>query len=659
MRPHYLTHQGQPIYLTGVNYWARGSGPLMWRQWAPGQVAEELAQMRALGMNVCRSFLYTPDFMPGPYTLDGAMLGRLDEFMALCRQAGMLTIPSFFVGHMSGENWDVPWRQGRDFYTDPWMLERERWYVSQVAGRYAGEPAVAGWLLSNEIPLYAGSTGPAAAVQWAQTLCDAIRAVDPGHPIGIGDGAWQAGGVDNGFDLEALAGVVDFFGPHVYPAETDSLRHSYLPTFYLLATELGKPTLMEEFGCSTAHASLEHQADYFRTTYHSAFVNGGGGTLGWCYTDFDLPYQRPYSHHPFELLFGVTTADGRPKPAGEEIRRFGRLIEQVDLSQVELPRAEAQLVLPSYYRERYPFTAVDRGAMQRTLVEGLTLAKQAHLPVGCWWEPVIRTGVAEDINDPRPVQLPECRLLLLPHTQAVTAPTAEALVEFAARGGTVYWSYQHPPWVHNFERLTGARHELRYGLAEAPGDRLRLQFAEQFGDIEAGETLEMPTGGGLPAAGWCPVEVGSARVVAVDGQNRPALLVHELGAGRVVFCAYPLEHYAVAVPEAHGADGRSEGRDRYLPVALYQALGRLAGIETPFANDNRFVETVPVQVGADRCLLWLINHAWVEAAGTVTPAVTPVSVSDVETGRNLWEGRGMAYRIGAKQVLVADIRLAG
>jgi len=659
VKPRYLVHQGRPTYLIGVNYWARSGGPLMWRHWQPEEVEAELRQMRELGMNTCRSFLYWPDFMPGPYTLDQRMLDRLDRFLELCRSADMLTIPSFFVGHMSGENWDVPWREGRDFYRDPWMLERERWYVREVAGRYRDQPALVGWLLSNEIPLYAGATSVPAAVSWTRAMVAAIREVDPSRPIGVGDGAWQAGGSDNGFALEPIAEVVDFLGPHVYPTEHDSLRHSYLPTFYILATSLGKPTLMEEFGCSTAHAGYQQQADYYRTTYHSVFANGGAGTLGWCYTDFDLPYQRPYSHHPFELLFGVTTVDGQAKPAGLEIKRFSALVERLDLAQVELPRRECMLVVPSYYREAYPFTAVDRQAMQRRLVEGLVLAKQGQLPVGLWWEPTIRTGVAEEIMDPTPVQLPECRLLLLPHEQAVTAPTAEALVEFAANGGTVYWSYHHPLWIHNCERLFGAIQHLRYGLAEAPGERLELRFLQPLGSIGEGTTLQLAAGGSLPAAGFCPLTPREAQVVAVDGAGRPALLAHRIGAGQVVFCTYPLEYYCTLRPEEHGGDGSAEGRDHYLPAQLYRALRELAGVQVPFDNDNRFVETVPVGVGPGRYWLWLINHSWGPTEGTITPAAPLSSALDAETGRNLLAAGGIDYRLEAKQVLVVEIGLAG
>ncbi len=58
--------RGEKLYLSGVNYWPRQTGPLMWSKWEPKQMRNELKQMKEMGMNVNRSFLYIPDFMPTP-----------------------------------------------------------------------------------------------------------------------------------------------------------------------------------------------------------------------------------------------------------------------------------------------------------------------------------------------------------------------------------------------------------------------------------------------------------------------------------------------------------------------------------------------------------------------------------------------------------------
>ena len=130
----------------------------MWSTFDPGTVAEELEVLARHGVNVTRSFFFLPDFMPSPYAIDEACVDRFARFLDLSSEAGLGTIPTFVVGHMSGENWDVAWRQGRDLYADGWLLARQAFFVRSMAERFGHHPAVVGWLLSNEVPLYGGST---------------------------------------------------------------------------------------------------------------------------------------------------------------------------------------------------------------------------------------------------------------------------------------------------------------------------------------------------------------------------------------------------------------------------------------------------------------------------------------------------------------------
>ena len=150
----------------GANFWSRTGGPLMWRRYDPPVVAEELRVLRDHGMNLTRSFSYWPDFMPAPDRLDEAVLGRFGDFLDRHLQAGMRTVPTFLVGHMSGENWDPAWRQGRDLYGDVWMVARQAWFIRELTGRFTGHPAVAGWLISNEMPLYGGTAAADTVTAW-------------------------------------------------------------------------------------------------------------------------------------------------------------------------------------------------------------------------------------------------------------------------------------------------------------------------------------------------------------------------------------------------------------------------------------------------------------------------------------------------------------
>ena len=64
------------------------------------------------------------------------MMDRFEQVLDAARKAGIGVIPTFFCGHMSGENWDVPWRGGRDPYTDPEMLRAQALQVCHFARRY-------------------------------------------------------------------------------------------------------------------------------------------------------------------------------------------------------------------------------------------------------------------------------------------------------------------------------------------------------------------------------------------------------------------------------------------------------------------------------------------------------------------------------------------
>ena len=81
------------------------------------------------GCNVTRSFCYWPDFMPAPEQLDDGVLGPVQRFPERAPELRLGTIPTFIVGHMSGENWDPAWRQGRDLYRDVWLVSQQAWFA--------------------------------------------------------------------------------------------------------------------------------------------------------------------------------------------------------------------------------------------------------------------------------------------------------------------------------------------------------------------------------------------------------------------------------------------------------------------------------------------------------------------------------------------------
>ena len=45
-----------PRFLLGVNYWPRRSAMYMWERFDAGELAEDLARVKALGLDVVRFF---------------------------------------------------------------------------------------------------------------------------------------------------------------------------------------------------------------------------------------------------------------------------------------------------------------------------------------------------------------------------------------------------------------------------------------------------------------------------------------------------------------------------------------------------------------------------------------------------------------------------
>ena len=128
-------------------------------------------------------FCFWPDFVPEPEQLDDDVLARFGDFLDAHVELGLSTIPTFIVGHMSGENWDPAWREGRDLYRDPWLVSQQAWFAAEIARAFGEHPAIVGWLLSNEMPLYGGPATSDEIAAWARALVHAVRATGATQPI--------------------------------------------------------------------------------------------------------------------------------------------------------------------------------------------------------------------------------------------------------------------------------------------------------------------------------------------------------------------------------------------------------------------------------------------------------------------------------------------
>jgi endo-1,4-beta-mannosidase len=595
----------------GANFWSRTGGPRMWMRYNPAVVREELAVLAEHGCTVTRSFCYWPDFVPEPERLDEQVLDRFTDFLDAHSELGLETIPTFIVGHMSGENWNPAWRQGRDLYRDVWLVSQQAWFVGEIVRRFHRH-AVAGWLLSNEMPLYGGPATTEEVTAWARILIQAARAAGATQPISTGDGAWgvEVSGRDNGYSLRALAPLVDFFGPHVYPMQDDQVRQFLSPAFACeLAGSFGKPVVLEEFGVSSDFAADDHAADYYRQVLHTSLLAGARGWIAWNNCDYDdLRHQDPYRHHAFELHFGLTDGQGRPKPQLRVLREFASLIGELAGNDWERVAGKAALVVPEHFERVLPFTdEAYRSDLRDNLLQAYIAAREADLPVELVRERDSLPGGAG--------------LYLVPCAKLLTAPGLDRLRELAEAGATVYVSYfagstpnQRGPWLTWLDEIFGVRHRLRYGLVDPiEDDEVIFQFVDDLGDIAEGTRLSFRVAGEPSARAYLPVEPVGAEVVALDGHGRPALLRHRLGSGSAVLCTYPIEHMGARTPGVNPED----------TWRLYSALAAAAEVDRP------------VRVDDPRVLVGRVRSGDSETAIFVNCAEDSISVEPILSGVEL------------------------
>ncbi|MDQ1552537.1 MAG: hypothetical protein QOD50_1959 [Actinomycetota bacterium] len=615
-----------PELWVGVNFWSRSGGPRMWVNYDAAIVREELATMRDHGMTVTRSFLYWPDTMPTPDALDDQVMANVADFLDAHTELGMTTIPTFLVGHMSGENWDPAWRDGRDIFEDVWFVARQAWYIRNVVERIGAHSAIRAWLLTNEIPIYAhwqtrGVGTPASSViSWAQLLIDAIRAGGSQLPVSIGDGAWgvEVTGSDNGFRVRDIVGLVDFLGPHVYRMETDQVRQHLTAGFICELLDFGgQPVVLEEFGLTSDYVSEENAAHYYRQLLHNSLLAGATGWLAWNNTDYDaIEEQAPYVHHPFELHFGLVDRHGRPKAQAVEMKRFAELLEQLDVVNTRRPDADAAIIVSSFLEAQYPFTEPrDATMVFETARQAYVASREADLPVALVRE---LDGLPTD-----------AKLLILPSTKQLLATSWTRLRELADAGATVYASHfvgehanQRGSWWPNVDETFGVTKQSRYGLIEPiVEDVLRARFLTGFGDIAGGEVLEFVVGGNENSRSFLPVVPTDAEVIAVDEHDRPVLLRRRVGTGQLILSTYPLEYMAAVTPASN-----PEPTHR-----LYSALAVESGILPEVrVEDPRVLVSELVRADGAR-LIWFVSQS-----------AEPLSVKPTFTSGALFDGDSVA-----------------
>jgi endo-1,4-beta-mannosidase len=286
--------------------------------------------------------------------------------------SALKVVPTIIVLNMSGTIWWPTWmlnslgRPG-DLFSDPLILRSQALLAQTCASAFAGDAAIRGFDLANEIDDAQLPRSRDAGCDWASTLASAIRAAAPGAKIRIG-AHLPSLTTDNNMRVDDLATIVDEDIMHAYPLYSDFARSFLDPELVPFSCALtaglagaGRPTLMQEFGMCTAPlgsagrtitddflgtprsqylASEEEQATYYEAVLERLVNTGAAGAYAWCYADYDA---RLFSLPPLatavrERTFGLIRADGSEKPASEVFRSFRKRRDEGTLVQAAIPR---------------------------------------------------------------------------------------------------------------------------------------------------------------------------------------------------------------------------------------------------------------------------------------------------------------------------------
>jgi len=627
----YFTRDGKRFIPMGA-HWVPAKTAMQWPvQWDPKDIEADFAKMHELGYSIVRLDVMWAWFEPRPGDYNPVAFQQLDYLVSLAHKYQIYLHPSLFIGGEVGEAyWDVPWRHGRHPHADPEMLRLETNLAAEFGRHYANESAIIGWDLTDEPPFWivGGMTTDAMAVNWTRLIVDGVREYDKLHPVVVGTSGEE---ITHGpFRADNIAKFVDFlsvhpftlYAPDLFPDALLSARGTYGAAFEItLSQGAGRPVMIHEMGASTAQFSPERIASYDRAQIYSGIGAGSIGVDLWCYTDASPEqfHKVPYLRTPQETGWGMTSWDRQDKPLAREFKKFSQVVGQLDLTGIAPAPADIGIVIPDEWAKAHgdfshfgltgpevtPYVSTSDGdampgrpqpdvsrANQWLMSSALTsfiLARRASLkadfpreyadwakrPMLFMPSPITSTG------DP-----------FLAH---VHSDFYEKVKQYVENGGFLYASVASDGSIPDMASLFGVRLVDR-----APSSEVTLKIVAPFGDLKPGDTFHYSVPTQTIESWGTLLEVTTGKVIAVDQNNRPALVANTLGRGKSLLSAYPLEHYLANVPSVFDQPEKTH--------RIYKAFGDWVGLKPAFRTDQPSVEVSALN-GDHRGYVVLVNHS--------------------------------------------------
>ncbi len=662
----YFSRNGHRFIPVGAN-WVPAKAAMQWpTQWDPKAIEADFARMHGLGFNTIRLDFVWAWIEPRPGDYNPEAFRAIDFLISLAHRYQIYLHPELLIGGEVGEAfWDVPYRQGRHPHSDPDMLRIETDHVAELARRYANEPAILGWDLTDEPPFWiAPDTTDAMAINWTRLLSWSMRRYDKLHPIVVGTSMEDVG--RGPFRPDNLREEVDFFSVHPYSIYSPKLfpdpmlseRGTYGSAFETaLSGSAGHPVMVQEIGASSAQYDPEQIAKFLRASLYSGLGAGANGFLIWCYTDAapEQWHKVPYLRSPHETQFGLTTWDGKDRPSALMFEDFEKAVAQLDLTGIEPAAAEAGIIVPYEWSKPHgdfshfgltgpeivPYTTTDEGANVAGQPQPNFNEENTWI-TGSWLSSFIlarRAGLKADF--PREYDDWQKRPLILMPSPLTSTDSFLVHVhsdfwdkarQYVVHGGSLYASVAADAAIPEMESLFGAR------MVDAnPKEDVTIKIVVPFGDLKPGDTFHYSVANPGPRSWGSILDIRGGTVVAVDQDGRPALVANRLGSGKTLLSAYPIEDYLANSPAVFDKPE--------LTYRIYQAFQEASGAKPLFHTDQPSVEVTSLN-GLSRGYAIVTNHSGEKKTVTVTASQPLHSVSRITAqGRAQSELSKSSFRV--------------
>src|SRR5437867_1951120 len=537
----YFTRDGKRFIPMGA-HWVPAKTAMQWPvQWDPKDIEADFAKMHELGYSIVRLDVMWAWFEPRPGDYNPVAFQQLDYLVSLAHKYQIYLHPSLFIGGEVGEAyWDVPWRHGRHPHADPEMLRLETNLAAEFGRHYANESAIIGWDLTDEPPFWivGGMTTDAMAVNWTRLIVDGVREYDKLHPVVVGTSGEE---ITHGpFRADNIAEFVDFLSVH---------------PFTLYAPDLFPDALLSARG--TYGAAFEITLSQVVGQLDLTGIAPALADIGIVIPDEWAKAHGDFSHFGLtgpEVTPYVSTSDGdampgRPQPDVSRANQW--LMSSALTSFIMARRASLKADFPREY------------------------ADWAKRPMLFMPSPITSTA------DP-----------FLAH---VHSDFYEKVKQYVENGGFLYASVASDGSIPDMASLFGVRLVDR-----APSSEVTLKIVAPFGDLKPGDTFHYSVPTQTIESWGTLLEVTTGKVIAVDQNNRPALVANTLGRGKSLLSAYPLEHYLANVPSVFDQPEKTH--------RIYKAFGDWVGLKPAFRTDQPSVEVSALN-GDHRGYVVLVNHS--------------------------------------------------